>query len=69
MLLCHFHYNFDKITVKIELHSSKLALRIRTNKLMQVVYPLPLRHLVHAIEKNRIIYGMTQYIELMEDDA
>jgi len=21
MLLCHFHYNFEKITVKIELHS------------------------------------------------
>jgi len=30
MLLCYFHYNFEKITVKIKLHSSKLALRIRT---------------------------------------
>jgi len=29
---------------------------------MQVVYPL--RHLVHAIEKNRIIYRMTQYNDI-----
>lgn len=65
MLLSLFHYGFEEITVNIEIHSSKVALRLEESKittwcyskLIQVVYPVTLRSLVHAIKNNALVIG------------